>query len=98
MPDLRPVDYQEAVVTFLAGMNAYWWILAVMLLQVQLQPAAGSMHVDVGLHVRIPFAEYQQHGFVDIVDYITLNVPPVADSNVPLQKWSHEVRQSYDYF
>lgn len=31
-------------------------------------------------------------------DYITLNVPPVADLNVPLQKWSHEVRQSYDYF
>ena len=32
-------------------------------------------------------------------DYITLNVPPpVADSNVPLQNWSHEVRQSYDYF
>ena len=31
-------------------------------------------------------------------DYITLNVPPVALSNVPLQKWSLSVRQSYDYF
>ena len=27
-------------------------------------------------------------------DYITLNVPPVAFSNVPLQTWSHSVRQS----
>lgn len=27
-------------------------------------------------------------------DYITLNVPPVAFSNVPLQTWSLSVRQS----
>ena len=27
-------------------------------------------------------------------DYITLNVPPVAFSNVPLQTWSHSVWQS----
>ena len=26
-------------------------------------------------------------------DYITLNVPPVAFSNVPLQKWSLEARK-----
>ena len=31
-------------------------------------------------------------------DYITLNVPPVALSIVPLQKMSLSVRQSYDYF
>ena len=31
-------------------------------------------------------------------DYITLNVPPVALSIVPLQKRSLSVRQSYDYF
>lgn len=29
-----------------------------------------------------------------LIDYITLNVPPVAFSNVPLQTWSHSVRQS----
>ena len=28
------------------------------------------------------------------IDYITLNVPPVAFLNVPLQTWSHSVRQS----
>ena len=33
-------------------------------------------------------------GILYIVDYITLNVPPVAFSNVPLQTWSHSVRQS----
>ena len=32
------------------------------------------------------------------IDYITLNVPPVALSIVPLQKRSLSVRQSYDYF
>ena len=32
------------------------------------------------------------------LDYITLNVPPVALSIVPLQKMSLSVRQSYDYF
>ena len=31
-------------------------------------------------------------------DYITLNIPPVALSIVPLQKRSLSVRQSYDYF
>ena len=31
-------------------------------------------------------------------DYITLNVPPVALSIVPLQKRLLSVRQSYDYF
>ena len=31
-------------------------------------------------------------------DYITLNVPPVAFSNVPFQIWSHSVRQSYYFF
>ena len=41
--------------------------------------------------------------FVDLLlltdtDYITLNVPPVALSIVPLQKMSLSVRQSYDYF
>ena len=33
-----------------------------------------------------------------LCDYITLNVPPVALSIVPLQKRSLSVRQSYDYF
>lgn len=31
---------------------------------------------------------------IAICDYITLNVPPGAFSNVPLQTWSHSVRQS----
>ena len=30
----------------------------------------------------------------DLFDYITLNVPPGAFSNVPLQRWSLSVRQS----
>ena len=34
----------------------------------------------------------------NLSDYITLNVPPVALSIVPLQKRSLSVRQSYDYF
>ena len=34
----------------------------------------------------------------NLPDYITLNVPPVALSIVPLQKRSLSVRQSYDYF
>lgn len=34
----------------------------------------------------------------EYLDYITLNVPPVALSIVPLQKRSLSVRQSYDYF
>ena len=29
-----------------------------------------------------------------VIDYITLNVPPGAFSNVPLQTWSLSVRQS----
>ena len=33
-----------------------------------------------------------------LLDYITLNVPPVALSIVPLQKRLLSVRQSYDYF
>ena len=37
-------------------------------------------------------------GMVRTFDYITLNVPPVALSIVPLQKRSLSVRQSYDYF
>lgn len=36
--------------------------------------------------------------FISLVDYITLNVPPRAFSNVPLQIWSLSVRQSYYYF
>ena len=34
----------------------------------------------------------------EVSDYITLNVPPRAFSNVPLQIWSLSVRQSYYYF
>ena len=38
------------------------------------------------------------NGIAPCSDYITLNVPPVALSIVPLQKRSLSVRQSYDYF
>ena len=37
MPDVRPVDYQEAVVAFLVGVDAYRRVLAVVFLHVQLQ-------------------------------------------------------------
>ena len=37
-------------------------------------------------------------GYKNYLDYITLNVPPRAFSNVPLQIWSLSVRQSYYYF
>ena len=39
-----------------------------------------------------------QNTMSESFDYITLNVPPVALSIVPLQKMSLSVRQSYDYF
>ena len=69
MPDLSPVYNQEAVVAFLIDMDAYREILAVMLLQVQLQLMADGMRVDVGFYVGIPFAEHQQHRLVYIVIY-----------------------------
>ena len=69
VPDLLAVDNQKAVVAFPAGMDAYRGILAVMLLQVQLQLMADRLCVDVGFHTGIPFAEHQQHGLVDVVVY-----------------------------
>ena len=53
MPDVRPVDYQEAVVAFLADMHLNRRVLAVVLLQVQLQLVADSLRVDVGFHAGI---------------------------------------------
>ena len=67
MPDVRPVDNQEAVVALLADMHLNRGILAIVLLQVQLQLAADSLRVDVSLHADIAFAEHQQHGLVDVV-------------------------------
>ena len=53
VPDVRPVDYQEAVMALLVNMDAYRGILAVVLLQVDLQLAADSLRVDVGFHTGI---------------------------------------------
>ena len=67
VPDFRPVDNQEAVMAFLAGVHLYRRILAVVLLQVQLQLAADLLRVDVGLHADIALAEHQQHRLIYIV-------------------------------
>ena len=52
--------------------------------------------------VKINLYNYEKvvllHSNAAVCDYITLNVPPVALSIVPLQKMSLSVRQSYDYF
>ena len=69
MPDIRSVYNQEAVVTFLADMHLNQRVLAVVLLQVELQLAADRLRVDVGFHTGIAFAEHQQHRFVHIVVY-----------------------------
>jgi len=69
MPDVRPVDNQEAVMALLVSMDVYRGILAVVFLQVQLQLVADGLRVDVGINAGIPLAEHQQHGFVDIVVY-----------------------------
>ena len=69
MVDIRPVDNQEAVVALLVGMYRYRGILAVMLLQVQLQPGADGLRVDVGRYAGVPLAEHQQHRFVHVVVY-----------------------------
>ena len=53
MPDVRPVDNQEAVMALLVDMDAYRRILAAVLLQVQLQLAADGLCVDVGFHAGI---------------------------------------------
>ena len=69
MPDVRPVDYQEAVVALFADMHLNRCILAVVLLLIQLQLAADSLRVYVSLHADIALAEHQQYGLVDVVIY-----------------------------
>ena len=56
MVDVRPVNNQEAVVALLVGMYRYRGILAVMLLQVQLQLVADGLRVDIGRYAGVPLA------------------------------------------
>ena len=69
MPDLRPVYNQKTVVTFLAGMDAYLGILAVMLLKVKTELSADGLRINIGFYSSSTLAEHQQHGLVDIVVY-----------------------------
>lgn len=73
--DVRSVDNQEAVVALLASVHPYRGILATQLLQVQLQPGADCLRVDVGLHSGTPLAEHQQHRFVHVVVYQQQGLP-----------------------
>ena len=79
MIDVRPVDNQEAVMALLVGMDAYRGILAVVLLQIQLQLVADSLRVYVGLHADIALAEHQQHRLVHIGVYQQQGYPCGAD-------------------
>lgn len=55
--------------TLLVGMDVYRRILAVMLLQVQLQLVADGLRIDVGFHAGIPLAEHQQYRLIHVVVY-----------------------------
>ena len=79
MVNVRSIDNQEAVVALLVGMDAYWGILAIVLLHVQLQLLADGLRIDVGFHAGVPLAEHQQHRFVHVIVNQQKGLPCGAD-------------------
>ena len=64
---IRIVYYQETIMTFLVGLHLYLWVLAVVLLDIQIQLTTDGMCINHCGHTFITLTQHQQNGIVHII-------------------------------